>query len=366
MKTVLFSTSSLWNCGDDFIRDGVLELLQLKEDVRRLWWNRGFGISESYANDLTINLPLTDYFIVAGTPKWIFNNEKIYQYCLDHAIPLSIIGVGTKDFVSPSTYNLIRKVAKSGLCEIAMARDDNAASLFKELGFNNIHKILDPCFYKPSLNIKKTQRRHIVGWRDPFSIDGDPKLALRHPLMVAKKLFSSDILNVASKRELRQAYNRMFLDYYNALPNPKLVIVHDNREIAPAEAIFGKENVFYSTSKDDLFNLYSSCISYFGARIHGAIPAIIHGGSAHLIYMSDKSQVVSNAIDIIGKDYSGFPNCVKVDRFSLDNSRILPTSTIQELDKNRLRNAIQKNMLNARDLLHELPVLSDYLKHDVR
>jgi len=67
MKTVLLGTTSLWNCGDDFIREGVLELLQLKSGVRTLWWNRGYGIKNAYANDLDTNLPLIDYFIAAST-----------------------------------------------------------------------------------------------------------------------------------------------------------------------------------------------------------------------------------------------------------------------------------------------------------
>ena len=67
MKTLLLSTSSLWNCGDDFIREGVMELMQFRPDVRILWWNRGYGITDTYANDLRINLPHVDYVILAGT-----------------------------------------------------------------------------------------------------------------------------------------------------------------------------------------------------------------------------------------------------------------------------------------------------------
>ena len=105
MKTILISTSSLWNCGDDFIREGVMETLDVRDDVRTLWWNRGFGIGESYANDLKLNLSHADYVVIAGTPKWIFNNERIYQHCLQKKIPLALIGVGTRDLIDGGQQN---------------------------------------------------------------------------------------------------------------------------------------------------------------------------------------------------------------------------------------------------------------------
>ncbi|ABZ76851.1 hypothetical protein Shal_2292 [Shewanella halifaxensis HAW-EB4] len=361
MKTILFSTSSLWNCGDDYIRDGVNELLQLKEDVRVLWWNRGFGITNSYANALKVNLPLMDYFIVAGTPKWIFNNEKIYQYCLDHSIPLSIIGVGTKDFVTSAQYELMRKIARSGLCEIVIARDKAAYQAFKELGFTNCHLMLDPCFFKPTRPGSTLPKLHIVGWREQYSLDGDPKLALKHPLLVVKRLLSGGALNFADKNKLKQTYDNLFIDYFNRLPSPKIVTVHDNREIAAAEALFGKDNVYYATDYEALFSLYSRAKSYFGSRIHGAIPAIIHGASAQLVYTTEKAEVVTQSMEIIGKSYPEISDFVSVHQFNQEFKTIPPLATSARIELETLHQAIETNRLETQKQLALLPTLRDYL-----
>ncbi|MCA9399433.1 MAG: polysaccharide pyruvyl transferase family protein, partial [Candidatus Omnitrophica bacterium] len=175
MKTLLLSTSSLWNCGDDFIRDGVLELLCPNDDVRTLWWNRGYGIQNAYANDLDINLALTDYFIVAGTPKWVFKNEQIYRYCLEKKIPMSLIGVGTRDLIAKSQYDLMKKVAASGLCEVCLTRDRLAHEALKELGFSNGEMILCPCFFKPVLT-KQEKKWHILSSREQYNFNVDPQL----------------------------------------------------------------------------------------------------------------------------------------------------------------------------------------------
>ena len=71
MKTVLMSTSSLWNCGDEFIRNGVLNLLNLKPDVRTIWWNRAYGVRSAFANDINLNVRHCDYFIIAASPSWM-------------------------------------------------------------------------------------------------------------------------------------------------------------------------------------------------------------------------------------------------------------------------------------------------------
>lgn len=148
MKTILFSTTSLHNCGDDFIRDGLLNLINLKPKTNTIWWNRAAVIKRKFSNDLKINLSLMDYFIIAGTPKWIGKNEKIYRYCLKKRVPLSIIGVGTagglKNIIQK---RLMEKVAASNLCEVALARDYLAKETLEKSGFQNVKLMLDTAFF---------------------------------------------------------------------------------------------------------------------------------------------------------------------------------------------------------------------------
>ena len=81
---------------------------------------------------------------------------------------------------------------------------------------------------------------------------------------------------------------------YEDLPDPKIAVVHDNREIAAAETLFS--NVFYSSNPNEIFRLYSRCGYYVGARIHGFVPAVLHGAAAHLIYPTDKALVAKTLV----------------------------------------------------------------------
>lgn len=360
MKTILLSTSSLWNCGDDFIREGVLELLQLKEDVRTLWWNRGFGISKTYANSLKVNLPLMNYFIVAGTPKWIFNSEPIYRYCLKKGTPLSIIGVGTRDIYGKSQYNLLKKVAKSGLCEAALARDKSAAETLQELGFKDVELILDPCFFKKPIH-QDIRELNILGWREQYSLDADPKLLIRFPgyalrALLEKKIFKRE--NLVKKRKL---YNEFMLNVFNKLPNPKLVTVHDNREIKKAEELFGKEYVFYSTDPNKLFAKYSKAKFYIGSRIHGALPALLHGASIHLIYTTKKSQVLSDAIRILSPNVKDIQTRIKIDIFNTNQRPETIEPPEQPSNNTLLNSALTKERERVHNILKSKPILKKYI-----
>jgi len=357
MRTILLSTSSLWNCGDDFIREGLINILNLKEDVRILWWNRGYGISNTYANDLKVNLPITDYFIVAGTPQWIFRNEIIYKYCLKKGIPISIIGVGTRGLVSSSHYRLMKRVAKSSLCEIALARDETALNTLKEIGFSNAELILDPAFFmKPLKTIKKI---NILGWRYQFGCDYDPTLPYNHPL---KYLRMRQIRWIKRKKRnvLRDEYNKYMLHYFASITEPKLVIVHDNREIKEAESIFGKDYVFYSSDYREIFRRYASAKNYIGSRLHGAIPAMIHGSSVHLVYSDSRWKALKSALLILSKYIKNIDKKINI-TICGENGFNYEHKTLEPFDKEELQKAIEKEKIKIISLFKSQKVLSDFI-----
>lgn len=356
MITVLLSTSSLWNCGDDFIREGLLELLQFKPDVRIVWWNRGYGIANGYANDLDVNLPLMDYFIVAGTPQWIYKNERIYRHCLKRQIPLSIIGVGMRNIVSKSHYRLMKQVAKSGLCEVAFARDKVAFVTLKELGFSNVHLTPDPAFFMPSLNGEK--KVNILGWRDQFNYDYDPTLLYRHPLRLAKTQLIK-WLKREDRAKMRRKYNNLMLQVFSKMARPKTVIVHDNREINEAENLFGAEYVFYSTDYREIFKKYSVAKNYVGSRLHGAISSIIHGASVHLIYTNKKAEAIENSINILYAYIKSIRRSIKVSYFG--EERIYPKECGVAINKESLKVAISKEKEKTRYILKKQPILKNYI-----
>jgi len=360
MKTVLISTTCLWNCGDDFIREGILELLQLKPNVRVLWWNRGYGIKNAYTNSLDINLPLIDYFIVAGTPEWLYKNEHIYRYCINKRIPISIIGVGTRNVFGRMHRNLLKEIAKSGLCEVAMSRDKDAAHVFKELKFQNTGIILDPAFFMKPLIANKTI--NILTWRGYF-IEDEPFFRFRYPHKWIYRQLNIKIRSRKMGAVLKENYNNLMKKIFRAMPEPKEVLVHDNYEIQKAEELFETKNVFYSTDYREMFKRYSSSRIYVGSRIHGAIPSIIHGAAASLLYTNVKAEVLESSLEILSRYISDFSRVLKVKYLNDKNMQFnfRELVDVNPLGQKIIVDAINKEKQRVREILKSQPILSSIM-----
>lgn len=358
MKTVLLSTSSLWNCGDDFIREGILVLLQFKPDVRILWWNRGYGVAATYANDLNTNLPLMDYFILAGTPQWIYKNERIYQYCLKREIPLSMIGVGTRNAFSNAHCKLMRRVAESGLCEVALARDNIALQTFREFGFQNVRLILDPCFFKRPLDKEKTM--NILGWRKQFTFDNDPTFLFQYPHKVIYMWLVNKVLRRQIWSRRKENYDKLMVQIFSIMPQPKMVIIHDNHEIQEAQELFGPKYVFYSSDYREIFKRYAMARSYVGSRIHGAIPSLIHQAPVHLIYTDKKASVIESAVDILSSYIKDIHKGVKLSYFAEEEISSLQFLE-NPIDSELMDVAISREKESIRSILKSQRVLSSFI-----
>jgi len=357
MKTVLLSTTSLWNCGDEFIREGVLELLRLQSDVRILWWNRGYGIKDAYANDLDINLPLTDYFVVAGSPEWVYKNERIYEYCLKHKVPFSIIGVGTENIFGKAHQNLMSKVAKSGLCEVALARDESAFHTFKKFGFKNTDLILDPAFFMKTLNTQETI--NILGWRGYF-FEYEPSFWFRYPHRWLYGQLNNRIMKRRFWKELKNNYNKSMQHIFSIMPDPKMVIVNDNCEIQEAECIFGPEYVYYSSDYREIFKKYAHAKTYVGSRIHGAIPSLIHGAKVQLIYSNTKAGALETSLKILSKYIPNISLKANVDYLMGDqfNFKQFKETSIKH---KAISDAISNEKRRVREILEKQPILSRFI-----
>ena len=365
MKSILISTSSLWNCGDDFIREGIINLLNFKENINIIWWNRGYGISNSYANDLNVNLPLMSYFVVAGTPQWVYKNVRIYKYCLKHDIPFSLIGVGTKNLYKYHL-NLLKKLARANLCEIALARDKMALEAFKDIGFKNIGLISDPAFFmKPIQNDRKDL--NIIGWRKQFwpeSADYSIIFYLKYYKSLIKKIKYYLLFEKLTNQKKREEYNNFFKYIFDEMDSPKLVVVHDNREIKEAEKLFGEGNVFYSTDYWKIFEIYSRSKTYIGSRIHGAIPSLIHGTPICLIYTSNKASVIETSKEIFEKHNTKIENMIKVKYWKKNDSNGIKYNDMgfNKVCKVKLNEAINIERDRIRNILKCQKELSNYIK----
>lgn len=235
MKTILVSTSSLWNCGDDFIRRGLFDLMKLRPLVPTIWWNRAYGVAPTFANDLRVNLPATDYILIAGTPEWVDRNEELYRYSLRHDVPISLVGVGLRGCIRlASQARLLERVAESGLVEVCLARDRVALGFLRDCGFKDVGMTLDPAFFMQPLSTERTH--NILCWRD---------IARRGPRPLGRPLPWLHWMSRGKRRSKRMAlmYNRLMREVFSSMAEPKIVTVHDNREISIAEQLFGPERV---------------------------------------------------------------------------------------------------------------------------
>jgi hypothetical protein len=256
----------------------------------------------------------------------------------------------------------MREVAKSGLCEVALARDHAAYETLCELGFSGVEKILDPCFYVPHLNAPPGQM-NILSWRAQFSLDGDPRLPFRHPLYVAKKVLAKERSGGVSRQQRRRNYDKLTRRIFESLPDPKRVLVHDNREIAEAEKLFGADKVFYSTDYREIFKQYSNARYVIGSRIHGAIPGLLHGAALDLIYTTTKASVVADAVELIGARCPGLREAVRVwnDDFNTVPEWTLPPEKPASVNLPQLRVVIAEEKERVRQILRRAPRLSEYL-----
>ena len=353
MKTLLLSTTGLWNCGDDFIRKGLLDLMRLHPYTRILWWNRGDGIRNAFVNKLSINARLADYVCIAGTPGWIARTERLYRYCLQYRIPLSIIGVGTKGGISTNyPKKLMKKVARSGLVEVCMARDKIALNLMRELGFKDPELILDPAFFMNTIPGERVN--NILCWRDISRVYNTFWTKKTPWRIIAETVYSN-------WKTRPKVYNQFMKDIFSRLPEPKLVVVHDNREIKKAEKLFGADNVFYSVDYMDMLKVYSTAKMYIGSRIHGAIPAAIHGAPVNLIYANKKATTIENCVELLRPHIAEVDQKIKVNYLS--RKYLDPSTFIENVSAfDELPEALRKEGEKLRSKLKATTHLGTYLE----
>ncbi|MFC1542117.1 polysaccharide pyruvyl transferase family protein [Candidatus Latescibacterota bacterium] len=353
MGTLLINTTSLWNCGDDFIRKGLLDLMQLRSYTKTLWWNRGYGITDSFANDLDINLQAADYILIAGTPEWIDKTERLYLHSLRHGTPLSLVGVGLKGCIrNASQRKLLERIANSGLVEVCMARDRIALDFLHSLGFKEVELILDPAFFMNPL--PKKDANNILCWRDISR--NNPKL-LRHFMAWIRWTLKGRV----ACEQWAHMYNRLMQDIFSAMPDPKLVVVHDNREIKTAEQLFGKEHIFYSIDYLEMLKVYSTATQYVGTRIHGAIAAAIHGAPIHLIYPNKKAIVIEDSVKLLNRYFHDINKSIKVD-YLTDKQMDLDTINERPSLNNAFYNALQQEREKVRSKLKRATKLGTYME----
>lgn len=268
----ILSTTNGWNLGDDIIREGVYNILNINSDKSILWLNRsrvtikfkeeGFSTTPQWI--LQTNYPkiskiikYVDAFILAGTPEWGTTLVNVYKLCIKHKIPIYIVGVGMQQ--SLLAKEIISNANEKNLIKGATVRDRWAKEFLLSINIK-AKWFFDPAFHANYIDCEKDDKIIFTPLLDkPF-------------IHFYKKLY----------QKIRDKIS--------------LITVHEPYEYSIARSLFDKP-VFYNSDYESFKKLYSSFSYYIGGRSHGSIPVIASGGFAHLFKHKKKQQLISMCID---------------------------------------------------------------------
>jgi hypothetical protein len=257
-RLLLVSTTNGWNLGDDLIRQGVMRLLNVGFLDPVIWLNRAqvnvpdpermCGWTPLWKKLSNFGDPRTlvanaKALVVAGTPEWIDTIQPYYRMAAETGLPIYIIGVGGGQ--EGQVHHLKQSHQQSPIC-IATVRDEAARRAMEWAGVPAA-RFLDPAFHADSY--EPTHENWVVF---------NPRLQCHQHREFYAKLYK---------------YLRDFID---------VITVHEQEEYTHACEIFDKP-VFFHSDYRPYIQLYRSCSTYIGGRMHGAIPSMASGAKVHLI-----------------------------------------------------------------------------------
>jgi hypothetical protein len=117
MKNIVFSTTRQWNCGDEFILMGCINLMKkvIGENFNPIIYNRHPDLPHEFASDNSIfarcglrfndnslkyytEASFIDLVVLAGTPEWASPNcQPLYEMINRHYLPTVAIGIGSEN-----------------------------------------------------------------------------------------------------------------------------------------------------------------------------------------------------------------------------------------------------------------------------
>jgi len=263
---IVVSTTSLLCQGDDFIRDGVRELLPTSPLHGEVWVNRTGCKGETNLwrvirnmPDRAAYLPHARAMLFAGTPAWLAVSEvEWYDACIASNVPMWLVGVGGKQH-RPETL-----ARAKGVIEVATARDADGLATLREYGIE-CERFLDPGFHAPYFYPRDRRFDVVFTYRDRGA---------HHEADRATRV---------------AAYLGLYAKFRDRID---AVVVHEPNEIPIARELFGVEP-FFSHDHRRYADIYCAARHYIGGRLHGAIPTLAGGGTAHMLYCNAKTEGVT-------------------------------------------------------------------------
>jgi len=263
------STTALYCIGDDLIREGVERICGVGDEPT-VWFNksdmrvdgkrhRTFWVDPEMPPTKAV-VAAARAVIIAGTPSWLDRVGNVYLHCIETGTPLWIIGAGK----AQKQVDVLAKANAAGLVHVATARDKPSQATMAAAGID-APIFFDPAFHAdyPTDWVAKSVDLAVCYKTD----DAVPGLDKIHHEIAAK-----------------------FGDRIEA------VFVHSPREIADAYSIYGMEP-FYHHEYRRFLPRYAACRCIIAGRLHAAIPVLAMGGSAHVIYQSEKREMLQRLED---------------------------------------------------------------------
>jgi len=280
MNHILVNTSLNWNCGDDFIRDGVFRLLNI--NVRKTpvyYFNHGLTSGDKFVarvrgNGLTTKDAVFNsrLFVAAGTPAWFTKSSDIYSECLDQKVPIIICGAG----MGQAHVSILKELYDLNLLICATTRDGLAHRCISIVGVP-CKPFLDPAFYCQGFDRHSKDLGIILNYKGGTN----GKYSTHH--------------------------DQYYLDLYNKYKSDiSAIVVHEAPEKKMAEQLFNRPAIF-SDDFNFYIDLYSRCSVYIGGRIHGAICSAAAGAFCVLICDDSRRGCITSAKSIFTQLGCNFP-----------------------------------------------------------
>lgn len=262
-RLLLVSTTNGWNLGDDLIRQGVMRLLEVGHFDPVIWLNRAqVNVSDpdrkcdwtplwkklrNFGDPISL-VAQAKALVVAGTPEWIDTIQPYYLMAAQTGLPIYIIGVGGGQ--EGQVHHLKQSHQENPIC-VATVRDEAAKKAMEWAGVPAT-RFLDPAFHA-----------------DAYEPTGENWVVFNPRLQCQQH------------REFYAALYKHLRDFID------VITVHEQEEYTHACDLFDKP-IFFHSDYRPYIQLYRSCSTYIGGRMHGAIPSMATGAKVHLICHEQK------------------------------------------------------------------------------
>ena len=254
---ILLCTTVQWNCGDEFIRNGIIKIIKkVFGKCNLIIQNRNPDIApknfikvpqfDNSIKEIKFNYSYIDLVIFCGTPEWQNSRcKKVYDLILENKIPCAFIGIGDsiKSFALPEQYKVVLNKSLKIICRQSTTSQD-----FKKIG---IFSEVLPC---PS--ILSSPYRKIINKVRKIGLVLQNTEGTQYQC-VDTKTFN---FQVELYKKIYELYNKKY---------EFKIIVHYIDEIYVAKQIFKNIEIAYSFDQKDYYSIYDDCDFIISPRVHG-------------------------------------------------------------------------------------------------